>query len=64
MLRILHASAGGAVGHRLAEFTKDEILAMIEAAPQQRGVAAAAATADSAAAAAPAAEASPGEASQ
>jgi hypothetical protein len=64
VLRVLHASAGGAVGHQLAEFTKEEILAMIEAAPQQRGVAAAAAPANSAAAAAPAAEASPGEASQ
>lgn len=50
VLRILHASAGGAVGHQLAEFTKDEILAMIEAAPQQRAATAAA-------------EASPGEAS-
>jgi hypothetical protein len=36
VVRMLHASAGGAVGHSLAEFTKDEILAMIEAAPQQR----------------------------
>jgi hypothetical protein len=36
VVRMLHASAGGAVGHRLAEFTKDEILAMIEAAPDQR----------------------------
>jgi hypothetical protein len=52
VLRILHASAGGAVGHRLAEFTKDEILAMIEAAPQQRTAASAAA------------EATPGETSQ
>jgi hypothetical protein len=43
VLRMLHASAGGAVGHSLAEFTKDEILAMIEAAPQQR-IAAPAAT--------------------
>jgi hypothetical protein len=59
VLRILHASAGGAVGHRLAEFTKDEILAMIEAAPQHRGAAAAATIR-----ATPAAEASPGEASQ
>jgi hypothetical protein len=50
VLRILHASAGGAVGHQLAEFTKEEILAMIEAAPQQRVATAAA-------------EASPGEAS-
>ena len=58
VLRMLHASAVGAVGHTLAEFTKDEILAMIEAAPQQRGAAAAAA------AATPAAKAPPGEASQ
>ena len=36
VLRLLHAGSGGAIGHRLAEFTKDEILAMIEAAPQQR----------------------------
>ena len=36
VLRLLHAGAGGMIGHRLAEFTKDEILAMIEAAPQQR----------------------------
>jgi hypothetical protein len=42
VLRMLHASAGGAVGHSLAEFTKDEILAMIEAAPQQRNAAPAA----------------------
>ncbi len=59
VLRILHASAGGAVGHRLAEFTRDEILAMIEAAPHQRGAAAV-----TAAPATSAAEASPGEASQ
>lgn len=50
VLRVLHAGAGGMVGHKLAEFTKDEILAMIEAAPQQRN-------------AAPAAAASPGETS-
>ena len=36
VLRLLHAGSGGMIGHRLAEFTKDEILAMIEAAPQQR----------------------------
>jgi hypothetical protein len=36
VLRLLHAGAGGSIGHRLAEFTKEEILAMIEAAPQQR----------------------------
>jgi hypothetical protein len=39
VIRMLHAGAGGAIGHQLAEFTKDEILAMIEAAPQQRGAA-------------------------
>ena len=38
VLRLLHAGSGGVIGHRLAEFTKDEILAMIEAAPQQRSV--------------------------
>ena len=37
MLRLLHATAGGAVGHQLAEFTKPEIVAMIEAAPYRRG---------------------------
>jgi hypothetical protein len=37
VLRLLHATAGGAVGHQLAEFTKQEILAMIEAAPHHRG---------------------------
>jgi len=37
VIRLLHATAGGAVGHQLAEFTKPEILAMIEAAPQHRG---------------------------
>ena len=45
VVRCLHASAGGAVGHQLAEFTKDEILAMIDAAPAQRGAATAAAQA-------------------
>jgi hypothetical protein len=39
VLRMLHAGAGGTIGHQLAEFTKDEIVAMIEAAPQQRGAA-------------------------
>jgi len=43
VLRMLTSGAGGTVSHRLAEFTKDEILAMIEAAPQQRGAAPAAA---------------------
>jgi hypothetical protein len=41
VLRLLHAGSGGVIGHRLAEFTKDEILAMIEAAPQQRNAEAA-----------------------
>jgi hypothetical protein len=39
VLRLLYAAANGKVGHQLAEFTKDEILAMIETAPQQRGAA-------------------------
>ena len=37
VLRLLHATSGGAVGHQLAEFTKPEIVAMIEAAPYRRG---------------------------
>ncbi len=37
VLRMLGADASSVVGHRLAEFTRDEILGMIEAAPQQRG---------------------------
>jgi hypothetical protein len=45
VLRMLVVAPNKAVGHRLAEFTKDEILAMIEAAPQQRGSAPAAADA-------------------
>ena len=53
VVRMLHAGAGGAIGHQLAEFTKDEIVAMIDAAPQHRGVAAT-----------PAAEAPTGEASE
>ena len=32
----LFGVAGSPVGHQLAEFTRDEILAMIEAAPEQR----------------------------
>jgi len=36
VLRLLMSSSSG-VGHQLAEFTRDEILAMIEAAPEQRG---------------------------
>ncbi len=38
VLRLLGTSQGGALGHQLAEFTRDEILAMIEAAPQARDV--------------------------
>ena len=36
VLRILVTTSGGGVGHQLAEFTRDEIVAMIEAAPQSR----------------------------
>jgi hypothetical protein len=36
VLRLLVTDASGAVGHSLAEFTRDEILGMIEVAPQQR----------------------------
>lgn len=36
VMRTLQAASGGTVGHQLAEFTRDEIVAMIEAAPQQR----------------------------
>lgn len=36
VLRLLVTNASGAVAHSLAEFTRDEILAMIVAAPQQR----------------------------
>lgn len=43
VLRMLATGSGGMISHRLAEFTKDEILAMIEAAPQQRGTESAAA---------------------
>ena len=39
VMRTLQAGSGGSVGHQLAEFTKDEIVAMIEAAPQQRNAA-------------------------
>lgn len=42
VVRVLQSGAGGMIGHRLAEFTRDEILAMIEEAPQQRGPASAA----------------------
>lgn len=36
VMRTLQAGSGGVIGHQLAEFTKDEIVAMIEAAPQHR----------------------------
>ncbi|HSM38674.1 MAG TPA: hypothetical protein VK838_05010 [Candidatus Limnocylindrales bacterium] len=39
VMRLLATGTGGTVGHRLAEFTRDEILAMIEQAPQQRNTA-------------------------
>lgn len=42
VLRVLRAGSGGVVGHQLAEFTSDEIVAMIDAAPQQRSIASAA----------------------
>jgi hypothetical protein len=41
VLRLLHAGSAGLIGHRLAEFTKEEILAMIEAAPDHRHAASA-----------------------
>jgi hypothetical protein len=38
VLRLLMTASGGAAaGHKLVEFTKEDILAMIAAAPQQRG---------------------------
>ena len=41
VLRLLvSASGAGAAGHQLVEFTRDDILGMIEVAPQQRGDAA------------------------
>ena len=36
VLRLFGVSGSRGTGHHLAEFTKDEILAMIESAPQQR----------------------------
>jgi hypothetical protein len=45
VMRTLQAASGGTIGHSLAEFTRDEIVAMIEAAPQQRSPASAAAEA-------------------
>ncbi len=47
VVRVLQSGTGGSVGHRLAEFTRDEIVAMIDEAPRLR---------DSAPAAAPAAQ--------
>jgi len=40
VVRTFTLGAHGQVGHQLSEFTRDEIVAMIEAAPQQRGHAA------------------------
>jgi hypothetical protein len=40
VVRIFAPGAHGATGHQLSEFTRDEIVAMIEAAPQHRGQAA------------------------
>lgn len=37
VLRLFGVTGSHGAGHQLAEFTKDEILAMIQAAPQQRG---------------------------
>jgi hypothetical protein len=36
VLRTLVTTTGGLVGHSLAEFTREDIMAMIESAPQQR----------------------------
>ncbi len=36
VVRMLTGSAAGGVGHQLAEFTRDEILAMIDSAPTER----------------------------
>ena len=36
VLRLLTTSPGGALKHQLAEFTRDEIVALIEVAPQAR----------------------------
>lgn len=41
VVRVLQSGAGGTIGHRLAEFTREEIVAMIEQAPQLRGTQAA-----------------------
>lgn len=47
VLRMLTAGPGGTISHQLAEFTKEEIVAMIEAAPKQRGTEPAAAGTES-----------------
>lgn len=39
VMRLLQTGTGGTVAHRLAEFTREEIVGMIDAAPQQRGAA-------------------------
>lgn len=39
VLRMLGSDVGGVVRHSLTEFTRDEILGMIQSAPQQRGTA-------------------------
>jgi hypothetical protein len=39
VLRLLSSSAAAGTSHHLAEFTRDEIVAMIEAAPQHRNAA-------------------------
>jgi hypothetical protein len=36
VLRLFGVAGSRGAGHQLSEFTKDEILAMIESAPQQR----------------------------
>jgi hypothetical protein len=36
VVRTLVVTGGGSIGHSLAEFTREDIMAMIEAAPQQR----------------------------
>ncbi len=36
VVRLFAVSGSGGVGHQLSEFTRDELLAMIQAAPEQR----------------------------
>lgn len=57
VVRSFVAGAHGKVGHQLAEFTRDEIVAMIESAPLDRGRGSAEAPAPAASAAPPAAAA-------